>query len=550
MKKQIEQKIQTFIQKELKLENIEVEVLATKKNSYGDYSTNLPLKLSKIVNKSPLDIAEQLLKYLEESNFPEFEKITVTKPGFVNFFLSLDYLVKNSLYFLDKKYKPEFIINKQKINYEFISANPTGDLHIGHARNAIVGDITINLLQYIGHEVKREYYINDAGNQINELAKSVYFFFAKELNKDISLTKEDVSYNGIEIKEYGILLAKTKAKLIKLSEEEAIKKIQKLTLKYFLKEIKTVINALNIPSFDFFTSEQSFYDKGKVDQTITQLIESKHTYEKDGALWLKTSDFGDDKDRVLVKQDKTLTYMVPDIANHVAKLERGFNQLIDLWGTDHHGYETRIRAALVFLGYKPEQLEVNFINMVKIISNNEEFKMSKRKGTSLRIKDVLKAIDSDLLRFFIVSKSKEQSLSIDVEFVTTKNNNNPFYYFQYANARVNQILEKYKGQVNKKLPKLTDKLTLVGQDEKERSLLLKMVEFEDIIYQGVKDKEPYILVVYLKELAQEFNSYYNYCIVIGKDNKLTEERILLMMALKNLFQQILALLGITPINKM
>lgn len=527
----------------------EVEVLKTRDETFGDYTSNIALKLAKKMDNSPIEIAEKIKLFLDHNFKGDFKKITVTKPGFINFFLSKQILLSVSLKFIDENFKPKFLsIEQEKYNYEFVSANPTGDLHIGHLRNAVVGDITINLLTYVGHKVTREYWINDYGNQIVMMAQSVLFYLAKELNLSISLKKEDIGYNGEEIKDFAKYLASDKAELFKnKSEEEIILFIQELGVKYYLEKIKQLLKDINVKNFYYWTSEREMYESGKVKKAIEKLENVGALYKKDNAIWLKSKQYGDDKDRVIIKNDGSFTYMTADIANHIQKFERGFERLINLWGADHHGYEKRIHASLEHLGYDASRLKVDFINMVQIIEKGKKTKMSKRAGTSLRIIEILKLIDADPLRYFIVSKSKEQNIILDISKIKEESSNNPFYYVQYANARANQIIENYRQKYN--TPNLITTFINLGDNNKERKLLLKIIEFEDIILNAVEKKEPYVLITYQKELAQIFNSFYNDVKVVVDDKNIAEERIQLVLIVKMVFQRLFAILGIEPINK-
>ena len=533
----------------INLENKDlIEVLKTKDIKFGDYTTNLSLKLTKEINKNPMDIALDIQAFLEKEYSKEFEKITITKPGFVNIFLSKELLIDNVLNFIDADYKPDFsFVKKDKINYEFVSANPTGDLHIGHARNAIVGKVVSSVLEYVGHEVFREYYINDGGNQIKILAESVYYYLAPLRGIESSLTKENVGYHGKEIISFANKLNDEGYALIGETEEERITNLETISLEHFLDEIKDILNTLGLEEFDKWTSEKQLMDDD-CDELIANLWAVDALYEKDGAVWIKTEKYGDDKDRVFVKADGTYTYMVADVANHADKIKRGYNLVIDLWGKDHHGYEDRIKCSLKLLDIEFDyKMEIDYINMVQILKNDEVVKMSKRAGTSLRIKDILKEMQRDVFIFFIISKAKEKEMEIDIDIAEQQDLSNPFYYIQYANARVNQIINKYN-EIDENI-KILNEFKVLGKEEKEKELLNKMAEFSDVLISINNEREPSLLINYFKDLTQTFNSYYAACKVITDDQELTTERINLMIALKNLFRIIFKLIGIEPIDK-
>ncbi len=551
MKEILEKTLFDFLEtKKIELEPYKVEILKSRNSEFGNYSTNLPMKLTKFLKQNPLTIAEELKNYLTK-NYPKiYDKLTITKPGFVNMFLTTEIVLENALEFYNPDYNPQFNkLEKCNINYEFVSANPTGDLHVGHARNALVGDATIKVLQAVGHKVYREFWINDAGMQMENLAKAIYYYYIKELTGKEPFPKEEVSYKGIEIEEYGIELAKLHPEFKDLPQKEVEDKIRPLARDNFLARMVVIFEQLGLVPFDKFTSELSFYESGEVNKTIQFLKDKGAAYEKDGAVWLKSEAYGDDKDRVLVKSDGSMTYVVTDIGYHSNKFSRGFDTLIDLWGADHHGYAQRLKIGVSMLGHDMSKIQVDFINMVQIKDHGSVVKMSKRAGTSLRIKDILEMVDPEILRYSILSKSKEQSLEIDISKIKEDTQTNPFFYNQYANARIYHIIEKYKNEVNPVLPHVT-KFKELGKDPKEKELLLKMVEYSDMIMQAAKEKEPSIVTKYLKDLAHEFNSYYNVCMVISDDEQLTNERITLMIALKNLFEKLFYIIGITPLNKM
>ncbi|NQX83329.1 MAG: arginine--tRNA ligase [Mycoplasmataceae bacterium] len=523
-----------------------IEILKTKDKKFGDYTSNISLRLSKKINKNPLEIAENIKLFLLKNYQNYFDNITVTKPGFVNIFLSKDLVVKSAMKFNKKNYKPDFnFLKKEKINYEYVSANPTGDLHIGHARNAIVGSIIVKILKYIGHDVYTEYYINDGGNQMKILAESVYYYFAPLAGHEMTLKKDSVGYHGKEIVSFSKKLFDDGFILKGNTEEERIDNLKKISGTYFLNEIKSLLKKIGLPKFDKWTSESQLLNE-ETNILFEKLKKENNIYEFEGATWIRVDKFGDVKDRVLIKKDGTFTYMVADIANHMNKAKRGFDLLVNLWGKDHHGYEPRIQASMKALNIDVP-LEVDYISMVQITDGSSIVKMSKRAGTSLRIKDILKKIDMDVFIYFIVSKAKEQEMEINVDIASQQDLSNPFYYTQYANARMSQIIEKYKMEFSE--PKILTSFIKLGEEERERDLLNKMIEFEDIILSINKDREPSLILNYFKDLSKAFNSYYASCQVITNDFELSEERINLIISLKNQFNIIFNLIGIKPIDK-
>ncbi len=523
-----------------------VEIIKTKDTKFGDYTSNISLKLTRTLGKAPMDIAEEIKNYIVSNYNDVCKDVTVTNPGFVNIFLSDKFIVENAIKFLDDNYKPDFdSVEKKKVLYEFISANPTGDLHIGHARNAVVGDIVIKTLRYLGHEVDAEYYINDGGNQIKILAESVYYYFAKFQGIETKLTKESVGYHGEEIQSYANKLIADGYKPEGETEEEKIKGMGEMSANHFLSVIKDLLVDMNITPIQMWASEKEHINSA-VPNLFKKLEDMNATYVKDDATWIGVEKFGDEKDRVLIKNTGLYTYMVADLAYHMKKYERGYDLIIDLWGKDHHGYEPRIQAGLKAMGFE-NKLEVDYISMVQISNNGEIVKMSKRSGTSFRIKTALESMDIDVFRFFLVSKSKEQEMEIDINIATQQDLSNPYYYVQYVNARVAQIINKYlesNGSID-----MNNAIDKLGLEEKEKSLMVKMNEFEDVILSVNSEREPSLLVNYLKELCQEFNSFYSAVKVISDDEELTKQRILLIVSMKNLLNTLFNLISIRPKDK-
>ncbi len=542
-------KLEFIEQIENKLSNIlednSIEIIRSKNSDFGDYSLNLALKLSKIKNKNPMDIAEDIKESI--SDIEIFTDVNVTKPGFVNFKLKNNFLINSVNKFKDETFKPDFKIDKKKINYEFISANPTGDLHIGHLRNAVVGDIISNLLTYIGNIVDREYWINDSGNQITTMAESVYFYLAPLLGKECDLEKENVGYHGVEIIAYAKELAQdSKEQFLELTQQGSILKLSDIGVKHFLQRIKDLLLKIKVKEFRYWTSEKEMIESGKTTSAINKLEDAGALYIEDGAKWLKTKVFGDDKDRVLIKRNGDFTYMTSDVANHIQKYGRGYDQMINLWGKDHYGYQTRILASMWHLKNDPDKLKTDFINMVQIEDKGEKVKMSKRAGTSLRIKDILESLPVDVARYFIISKSKEQNLSININEIREQHQDNPYFYVQYAHARANQLVNKYKQEVGAINIKAEINISLT----QERDLLKKIFEFGDVVIQASKDREPFILVSYIKELAQAFNSFYGAGRIIGEEKAIAESRIQITILTMNVMKRIFKLIGIEPIEKM
>lgn len=535
----IKSRITSIIKNTLNNLNIEkeiiVEVPKDKKN--GDYSTNVALLLAKELKKSPMEIANILKENIHDDMIKNIE---IVNPGFINFFINEEYLLKeiNTILKEKKDYGKSNIGNNKKINLEYVSANPTGLLHIGHCRGATYGDNLSRILSFIGYDVTREYYINDAGNQMNNLAISI-----KERYKELCKLPFEIPEDGYHGKEI-IVLAKSIYDIYgdrKLNEDYEF--FKKEGLNYLLEQIKRDLDKYRT-NFDVFTSEQSLYDKGAVELTLNKLKKSNKCYIDENALWLKTTDYGDEKDRVLIKSDGNYTYLLPDIAYHIDKFSRGYDELIDVFGSDHHGYIKRLKASLEILGENPNKLDIKILQMVRLIKDNEEVKLSKRTGKTLTLNDLIEEVGVNATRYFFASKSLDSQMDFDLDLATKQSNDNPIYYIEYANARISSILEKY----HKLDENIEEYRTLNTQDT--YIMLKKLCEFEDIVISAGLKKMPHLVANYAYELASLFHSYYAKEKIITDDPYETKEKIMLIRAIKIVLNNTLDLIGIIPREQM
>ena len=390
-------------------------------------------------------IAEEIVAHFAPSK-ASIEKIEIAGPGFINFYMNNSYLTDliPTVLSAGDKYGQSDAGKGQKIQVEFVSANPTGDLHLGHARGAAVGDSLCNILESAGYEVSREYYINDAGNQINNLALSVEARYYQALGQDKEMPAD--GYHGKDIVEVGKQLANEYGeKLLEKSDEERFEFFRQYGLEYEMAKLKTDLENFRVP-FDVWYSETSLYKNNKIDEMLKTLRERGHVYELDGATWFRSTAFGDDKDRVLIKNDGSYTYLTPDIAYHNDKFERGFEKLINVWGADHHGYIPRMKAAMEALGYNPENLEVEIIQLVHLFKDGEKMKMSKRTGKAVTMRDLIEEVGLDATRYFFAMRSADTHLDFDLDLAVSQSNENPVYYAQYAHARICSILRQAEEQ--------------------------------------------------------------------------------------------------------
>lgn len=513
----------------------------------GDYSTNMAMRLTKIAKKAPKMIAEELIANFDQSK-ASIEKIEIAGPGFINFYMNNSYLTELIPVILEAKdaYGESDFGKGEKIQVEFVSANPTGDLHLGHARGAAVGDSLCNVLAKAGYDVSREYYINDAGNQINNLALSVEARYFQALGIDKEMPAD--GYHGEDIIGIGKKLAEEFGdKYVNMDEQERFNFFREYGLKYEMAKLKQDLENFRV-GFDVWYSETSLYQDGKIDAALAVLKENGHIYEQDGATWFRSTELGDDKDRVLIKQDGSYTYLTPDIAYHRNKLERGFETLINIWGADHHGYIPRMKAAIEALGYNREQLEVEIIQLVHLYKNGEKMKMSKRTGKAVTMRDLIDEVGLDATRYFFAMRSADTHMDFDLDLAVSQSNDNPVYYAQYAHARISSILRSGAEQ-GMNFEGVTD-FTAVSS-EKEIELLKKLGEFPQAIAEAADKRMPHRITNYIFDLASTFHSFYNAEKVLDADHlDRSKARLALVKSVQITLKNALALIGVSAPEKM
>ncbi|MEW8985748.1 MAG: arginine--tRNA ligase [Bacillus sp. (in: firmicutes)] len=523
-------------------------ILETPKDkANGDYSTNMAMQLARVAKKAPRAIAEALVANFDQSK-ASIEKIDIAGPGFINFYMNNNYLTDliPTVLTAGEKYGETTVGNGQKIQVEFVSANPTGDLHLGHARGAAVGDSLCNVLAKAGYDVSREYYINDAGNQINNLALSVEarYFQALGMEKDMPAD----GYHGEDIIGIGKRLAEEYGdKFVNADEKERFDFFRSYGLKEEMAKLKQDLEDFRVP-FDVWYSETSLYGDGKIDVALDKLRENGYIYEEDGATWFRSTDLGDDKDRVLIKQDGSYTYLTPDIAYHKNKLDRGFEKLINIWGADHHGYIPRMKAAIEALGYGKDVLEVEIIQLVHLYKNGEKMKMSKRTGKAVTMRDLVEEVGLDATRYFFAMRSADTHMDFDLDLAVSQSNENPVYYAQYAHARICSILRQ--GEENGFTYDTNADFSLIGA-EKEIEVLKKLGEFPLAVAEAAEKRMPHRVTNYIYELASTFHSFYNAEKVLDAENvERTKARLSLIKAVQTTLKNALKLIGVSAPEKM
>ncbi len=540
----LKQKIKNIIfcaLKELEIDVNEEDILIEipKKRENGDFSSNIAMKLAKALKKAPVDIANDLVDLINKNK--EIEKTEVANPGFINIYLTDEYVFSGTQDIIKKQddYGRNNIGNGKKVDIEFVSANPTGILHLGTARGAAYGDSLANILSFCGYNTTKEYYINDAGNQINNLGISVKQRYNGLCGLEENMPED--GYYGSEIIDIAKMI-KEKYGDNKLNED--LEYFKNIAVDYLLNIIKTDLANFGV-LFDVWTSEKQIRAKGRIEESLKIFDEKNLTYKKDDALFLKTTNYGDDKDRVLIKSDGSYTYLVPDIAYHLDKFDRGFDFLIDVFGSDHHSYVSRLKASIEALGYDKDKLEVRLLQMVRLLKNGEMVKMSKRTGGNVTIKELTDEIGKDCARYFFSQRSLDGQMDLDIDLAVKKSNENPFFYVGYAHARICSILNdaNLKGiSVNTNIKNI--------KDADSKALLLKVYEFEDVVSLSAIKKEPHLVTNYVYELASMFHNYYGKHRILTDDEILSSERLGLIKTVQITIKNALRLIGVLAPDKM
>ncbi|MBS4190050.1 arginine--tRNA ligase [Bacillus sp. FJAT-49705] len=550
MQEKLKQEIKAAVMKanlasEEQIPNVILET--PKEKAHGDYSTNMAMQLARVAKKAPKMIAEELIAHFDNSK-ASIEKIEIAGPGFINFYMDNSYLTNLIPTILEAgdQYGETNAGANQKIQVEFVSANPTGDLHLGHARGAAVGDSLCNILAKAGYDVSREYYINDAGNQINNLALSVEARYFQSLGIEKEMPAD--GYHGEDIIGIGKKLAEEFGdKYAGFDEKERFDFFREYGLKYEMAKLKTDLEEFRVP-FDVWYSETSLYNNGKIDTALKALKDNGHIYEEEGATWFRSTAFGDDKDRVLIKNDGSYTYLTPDIAYHKDKLERGFEKLINIWGADHHGYIPRMKAAIQALGYDRDALEVEIIQLVHLYKNGEKMKMSKRTGKAVTMRDLVEEVGLDATRYFFAMRSADTHMDFDLDLAVSESNENPVYYAQYAHARISSILRQ--GEEQGLTAGSNADFSLIAA-EKEMDVLKKLGEFPQAVGEAAQKRLPHRITNYIFELASTFHSFYNAEKVLDADHpERTKARLALIKAVQTTLKNALALIGVSAPEKM
>ncbi|MDD6135145.1 MAG: arginine--tRNA ligase [Selenomonadaceae bacterium] len=510
---------------------------------FGDFATNFAMQSARVFRKNPRQIAEELSQRI---NGDWLDHTQIAGPGFLNFYLKGNVLYDSFLKILEAGESFGQLPAKEapKIQVEYVSANPTGPLHVGHGRGAAAGSALVNLLRAAGYPVESEYYINDAGNQMNNLARSVNARYLEILGRDVEFPED--GYHGQDIVDTAKrIIDKEGDKYLNLEEEERLKIFQDLAYVEKLAALKEDLAAFQV-TFDKWFSERTLHPEA-VKAAVKILQDNGNIYEQDGALWLKSTAYGDDKDRVVIRDNGVPTYLAADIAYHHNKYERGFDRLINIWGADHHGYVCRVKAAMEALGHDPKKLTVLLLQMVALYRGGELVKMSKRTGQSVTLNELMEEVGTDAARYFFLMRSLDSQLDFDLDLAKKKSNDNPVYYIQYAHARICSIFR----QAEETKLVLGDKPELsLLTDPSEIDLIKKLEEYPEEVEKAAADYAPQRIARYSYDLAALFHSFYNKCRIMGVEPKLAEARLALVTVTAHVIRHSLGILGVSAPDHM
>lgn len=514
---------------------------------HGDFSTNAALLLARQARMAPRQIAEIIKTQMDFSLVPELTRVEIAGAGFINFFLDQSWLYKvpSLVLSMGERYGSSARQNK-KVQVEFVSANPTGNLHMGNARGGAIGDSLANALAFAGYEVEREFYINDAGNQIEIFGQSLEARYLQLMGAKIDFPDE--GYAGQDVVDtVKNIIREYKDTLLSMDSQARQAFVVDYALKEKLAYIKTTLANFGI-YYDVWFSERTLHESGQIMQTIDELRQKGYIYEEEGALWFKSTLFGDEKDEVVVRANGLPTYFAADIAYHKNKFERGFDRVIDVWGADHHGHVSRMKGALQALGYDPDRLEILLMQLVRLYRGGIVVRMSKRTGTTVSLDELIEEVGKDAARFFFVMRSADSQMEFDLDLAKQKNQENPVYYVQYAHARIQSIFRQARAAgLDLKTPKEVD-YTLWGPEELQ--ILRKIADFPQEVAAAARTMAPQRIARYVLDLAGLFHSFYNHHRVLNENGALQDARLLLMETIRITISNGLKIIGVSAPDQM
>jgi len=548
----LEKAIITAIEKHLLPETAPADILVQRPADpgFGDYSTNLALTLSKAVKRKPREVAEILLPEIKLAEGVA-EKVEIAGAGFINFFLHPRCLWDSVTEVLQtkEKYGRNNVGKGQKILLEYVSANPTGPVGVVQGRAGAIGDVLANLLTWSGFAVDREFYVNDALNsgQMQKFADSLAVWYLRKLGREAELPED--GYQGDYVGQMAEEIAREAGdRYVNLTPEEMREVFRKLALDMIVAGQKTDLGAYGV-EFENWFWESSLYETGAVEQIIERLKESGNTYEADGALWIKTTDFGHGQDEVLVRSNESPTYLAADLAYHLNKFSRGYDQLIDIWGPDHHGHISRTKAAIQALGYTPDRLHILMHQIVRLFREGEMVRMSKRAGDIVPLKDLLEEVGPDATRYFFLMRSAESHLDFHLDLAKKQSSENPVYYVQYAHARICSVLRQAE-EKGVAVPKPGEADLSLLTHARELDLMRQIIDFPEEVELAATLYEPHRLTRCAQEIASDFHLFYTDCRILGDDPELTKARLALLLASEIVLKNILTLIGVTAPERM
>jgi len=533
--------------------SVEIEVGMPKRKEFGDFSVNTAMLIANKIGKKPREVAELIIENLPQEKDELFNKVEIAGPGFINFYVKEEAIVNKLLQIENagEKFGTSNLGNGEKVLVEFVSANPTGFLHMGHSRNAVVGDTVARILSASGYDVTKEFYINDAGRQMNLLGESVLIRY-KELFGHSEELPED-GYKGEYVKDIASQIKAEKGdSLLQDSAEQASTYCRELAKGILLEEIKKDLADINVLFDEWYSEVENIHtvsaesEDTKLSQ-IKALLNSKGVLEeREGALWFKATEFGDTQDWVLIKSDGSPTYFLADIAYHLDKYERGFDRIINVWGADHHGHVSRLKAALRSIGLDDSRFNVLLIQFVRLMREGKEVAMSKRAGSYVTLKEVAQEVGADVMRFFLLMRSSESHLDFDLDLAKKESSENPVYYIQYAYARIGSIFRKAQEEG---ITQSSNNLALLKAPE-EIDLVKKLLLFPEVLEDSAKSLAPHKVAYYLQELAAQFHVYYNKCRVVDENNDISSARLYLITCAQTVLGNGLKLLGVSAPERM
>ena len=561
----------------LSLDNHTIHIEATRDKAHGDFATNMAMTLTKLAKRNPREIAQKIIEALPDS--PLIEKTEIAGPGFINFYLKGDawHSVIGDIFDQGEQYGRCDHGAGEKIQLEFVSANPTGPLHVGHGRGAAYGATLSNLLDAVGYDVEREYYVNDAGRQMDILATSIWLRYLQACDEQLTFpcngyqgdyildiaqslhsehqdtlkhsattvfdgVPEDEPQGGDKEAHIDGLIASAKTLL-----GDNYEVVHQAGLDVILGDIREDLGEFGV-NYEQWFSERSLVSNQAVDNAITRLKDSGHLYEKEGALWFKSSEFGDEKDRVVLRDNGAPTYFASDIAYHVEKYSRGYTRVINIWGADHHGYIARVKAAIQAAGEDPEKLEVLLVQFANLYRGGEKVAMSTRSGSFVTLRELREEVGNDAARFFYVMRRTEQHMDFDLDLAKSQTNENPVFYIQYAHARIYTVMSKLAEKGYPQVEIISDLSSLV--EEHENALMISLSRYPETILNAALQREPHQLVNYLKQLASDFHTYYNAHAFLVDDDDLRNARLTLITAVAQVIKNGLTLLGVSAPKSM